>query len=264
MKNLIILSVVLTIYSCGENNNRVVDANFKIPVIQQPTTTDTIEYSHPDFITGVYPIFAGKSKFCDTLELTEMGWRDTSCREDFIPVYISWNSDTLKYDGFELYPDYNTTVVSIPYFENKGYYCYPIYVVNQTPSMKTFTGKDDHVYAIQEALDSNQVWRPIEARGYEFCGNGSWDLKIHPGEFAVVLIHKYKGNYKTKLRVRLAVNLNTYVSAPFEGTIDYKQFYLDREEGYYYSELIEDKYDVIRYYFLGAEPMEVEGEDFGK
>lgn len=264
MKNLIILSVVLTIYSCVENNDSVVDANFNIPVIQQRITADTIEYSHPDFITGVYPIFAGKSKFCDTLELTKGGWRDTTYGEDYIHPYIAWETDSLKFDGFELFPDYNTTVANIPYFESKGYYCYPMYIVNQTPSVKIFTGKDDHVYAIQEALDSNQVWRPIEARGYEFCGNGSWDLKIHPGEFVVVLIHKYKGNHKTKLRVRLAVNLNTYVSAPFEGTIDYKQFYLDRQEFSYYSELVEDKYDVIRYYFLGAKPMEVDDEDFGK
>ncbi|MBK6839003.1 MAG: hypothetical protein IPG90_12750 [Bacteroidetes bacterium] len=108
-----------------------------------------------------------------------------------------WSSDTLRTDGFEIYSDYKTKVSKIDYTGMKGKYFYPVYLVNHTPTTKVMIGKDSYVFAIQEALDTNHDWRPIEGSGFEFCGNGYWGLKIYPKEFLTFLIPKY-GNTKRK------------------------------------------------------------------
>ncbi len=263
MKNLITLLILLTFVSCGKQNKKSpIETAFNVPIILQPTTTDTISYFKEDHISYSWPIFAGKRKFCDTLKLVVRREIDTSFTMDFIDEGEIWNSDTLKTDGFELFFDYKSTVSRIDY-DRKGKYFYPVYVVNQTPTTKMFIGKDRYVFAIQEALDTNRRWRPIEGRGFDFCGNGYWGLKIHPKEFLTFLMPKYEGNYKTKIRVRVKIGEIVYVSKPFEGTIDEKQFYLDKKAGYHYRLLVENRVSTIQHYFYGAEPLETADKSFG-
>jgi len=264
MKNLITILTMLTVVSCGrQNKNESVDTTFNFPIILKPSTTDTIEYFKADFITHSWAMFAGKSKFCDTLKLSNRRDRDTTYKRDFIDERIGWRSDSLRTDGFELFSDYKSTVSRIGYDDRKGKYFYPVYVVNQTPTTKVFIGKDNYVFAIQEALDTNQNWRPIEGRGFDFCGNGDWGLKIHPKEFLTFLMPKYQGNYKTKIRVRIKIGDIIYVSNPFDGTIDEKQFYLDKKDNYYYRRLVENKANAIQHLFYGAEPLETQDKNFG-
>lgn len=265
MKNIIIILIFSTLISCEQQNTKKQkDRIFKLPVIiSQPTKTDTIEYFKANFITHSWPKLAGKSKFCDTLKLAVRRDRDTTFAKDFIGEKGVWRSDTSKSDGFELFTDYKSTISRIKNDEKKGNYFYPVYVVNQTPTMKVFIGKDSYVFAIQEALDSNQNWRPIEGRGFDFCGNGYWGLKIHPNEFLTFLMPKYEGSYKTKIRVRIKIGDIIYVSKPFEGTINEKQFYLDKKNDYHYGRLRENKASAIQYLFYGAEPLETADKNFG-
>jgi hypothetical protein len=144
-----------------------------------------------------------------------------------------------------------------------GNFYYPVYIVNQTPNTKLFIGKDGHIFAIQEALDEEGYWRPIEGRGFDFCGNGYWGLKIHSDEFITVLFPKYEGDFKTKLRVRIKNDDMIYVSLPFDGVINKNQFILDKERDYHYRKLIENRAGAIQYLFYGAQPLELNAENFG-
>lgn len=265
MKNLITILTILAVVSCGQQHkNEYVGTTFNFPIIVQPTTTDTMEYFKANYITHSWSDFVGKSKFCDTLKLSIRRDGDTLIyNEDFIDEGEIWRSDSLKADGLELFPDYKSTVSRIDHYSRKGGYFYPVYIVNQTPATKKFIGKDSYVFAIQEALDTNRNWRPIEGRGFDFCGNGYWGLKIHPKEFLTILMPKYQGTFKTKIRVRIKIGDIIYVSNPFEGTINERQFYLDKEDGYHYKQLVANRASAIQHLFYGAEPLESQDENFG-
>ncbi len=81
--------------------------------------------------------------------------------------------------------------------------------------------------------------------------------KLIPKEFVTVLIPKYEGNYKTKLRLRFSNGENLYISEPFEGVIDKKQFLGWKN---YRNYKYDASYD-FDYAFYGARPfMSHEGE----
>jgi hypothetical protein len=234
---------------------------FKKPVIIQPANKDTVKYMKKDFLDDFFPVFEGKHKFTDTLFISIKWTKDTTYRKDFIWEYKGSDTDSFMSDGFEVVPDYSTTV----YRNNYGstFACYPVYIINQTPTIKEFFGKDDYLFGLEEALDSNKGWGPIEGRGFDFCGNGYWGLKVHPHEFLVVLFPKNIGTYKTKLIVRIRNGHNIYVSNSYEGTINKKQFYLTRN-GYLYGKLVEDKASAIRVWFYGSQPLETYDTSFGR
>jgi len=135
--------------------------------------------------------------------------------------------DSLTTDGFQIFPDYNTSVHNKRDFY-PNFFCYfPVYVVNETSSTKVFFAKDSHVFGIQEAIDASNLsdeWRPIEARGFDFCGNGSFGVKVHPGEFIMFLVPKYQGEEKNAMRIRLQIGESLYISRSYEGTFDTSQF----------------------------------------
>lgn len=124
-------------------------------------------------------------------------------------------------------------------------------------SDKIFLGKDSYIMGIQEAIREEKWkrWRPIEARGFDFCGNGSWGMIVHPNEFVVVLMNKYKGGFPTQLRVRYVMGNNIFVSKPFFGSIDSSQFHI-KDSSYVKRQLQRTKGRAAQSLFYGAEPRE--------
>ncbi len=214
-----------------------------------------------EYVSEFFPKFVGKYKYTDTLHLSDRWTKDTTLKNDFIWDYSGLDTDKLTFNGFEIIPDYSTTIYWHMYGPCNAYY--PVYIVNETSEIKEFFGKDGHVFGLEEALDSSKYWRPIEGRGFDFCGNGHWRIKVHPQEFMVVLFPKYLGTFKTKLRVRIS-NLNSvFVSNSFEGVISEKQLSL-RKGDYLYRMLMENKENVVEGCFYGAIPLGINDKDFGK
>lgn len=258
MKKAIIIFFLTILFSCNQTDKTYKESSiFTKPLISQPQSKDSLKYIEIDFINGFFPSFVGKYKFTDTLLIETKRVRDTTYLKDFIDERMVWRSDSLMTDGFELISDYSATIHRNDYETKYANYYYPVYLINQTPTSKEFIGKDGHIFGLQEALDTNGKWRPIEGRGFDFCGNGYWGLKVHPQEFIAVLFPKYAGNYKTKIRVRIKNGDNIYVSRPYEGTINEKQFYLNKDS-YLYRELNENKANAIQYLFYGSEPLEAD------
>ncbi len=238
MTNNISFSVVIVlavlIYGCKEPTALQEKQEFRVPAIvnsQFPDTLPSIQYE-AESISEVFPIFAGKYAFQDQIDLNEdLRRRDTTLLKEFIREY--WRTevdDSVDVNGFEVVVDYETT---INYPKHYGllstlYQYYPVYFVNTTRSDKLFFGKDSHGFGIQEALDSEETgrWKPIEAEGFDFCGNGSWGLIVHPNEFVILLYRKYKGDVETEMRIRAKIGETIYVSRPFYGRIKTKQFRL--------------------------------------
>lgn len=268
MRNYIAISQLLllmvSVASCAEQRKPAVPITiFHNPVVLQTSTIDTVEFVKAEHLTDAYPRFIGKSKFCDTLEIPFQGKLDDMPDEDFVDDGAVWRVDSFTSDGFELFTDYQSTVAYTRHFQDNGQYYYPIYVVNNTPRTKYFIGKDSYVFAIQEAVDTNGYWHPIEGRGLDFCGNGYWGLKIHPKEFLIFMMPKYEGDFQTKIRVRIKIGDMVYISESFQGTINEKQFYFNKNYDYHYEKLVESQTSAIQHLFYGAVPKEVLDKNFG-
>lgn len=157
--------------------------------------------------------------------------------------------------------DYESSVKYNRNYQNDStlYDHYPVYFVNSTNTDKVFFGKDSYAFGIQEAIAKEKyiIWRPIEGRGYDFCGNGHWGLIVHPREFVLVLMRKYEGDYETELRVRFKVDENIVISRPFKGRINVSQFSV-RDGSYIEKELQETDGKAATWLFYGSHPKEEE------
>ncbi|NUO01413.1 MAG: hypothetical protein HUU01_12455 [Saprospiraceae bacterium] len=253
MKQLSLLFTLAVLAACGREE-AVKPVVFKKPIVIQLPFEDSAQYRSYDYMNGSYPEFIGKSPFSDTLTITVEGRLQYEDSDIVFPELIG-TTDTTRTDGLELFIDYSSSIVRNPYGQELAEYNYPVYIVNQTAGIKVISGKDNHLFGIQEALDSNGNWRPIEFKGYDFCGLGRFGLKLYPNEYALLAFPKYHGNFKTKLRVRIKNGDNVYVSHPFDGTINERQFYLKKDE-YLHKALLKHKAEIIENTFYGAWPME--------
>lgn len=195
------------------------------------------------------PQFVGKQKFTDTLFIASTSGTYAHFQNDFVDRH----SDALSADCFDLMPDYSSSVYRYDYYSKDPICYYPVYMVNQTPDAKAVIGKDDHAFGLQEALDKDGQWRPIEATMSEFCGVGHWRLKVHSQEFITLLFPKYSGNFKTKIRVRINNGDNVFISKPYDGTISESQFYMTKET-YLYETSSQEEAKAFQRMFYGAKP----------
>lgn len=225
LKNLIYLGCLFLIGCKNDTQSNT----FEIPKIIQLDKHDTVDFLHPQGILGVYPIFINKFKFSKELQMNFDSFRISQSKidtADFAQEGWQWHKfDSLSYDGFQVITDYNTDIQFSKYKEYEPYHhVFPVYIVNETKKNKLLIAKDSWVFAIQEAKDREGYWKVIEMDGFDWCGNGSWRLKIHPNEFGMFLMKKYKGDFKTQLRVRLRIGETTYISQPYDGCINEIQF----------------------------------------
>ncbi len=251
--------------ACLSCQNKTASAVFEIPDIVNSQFSDTVT-SKPfkaRYLSEVSPGFVGKYKFQKEIDINPEN-RDTTTYKDFIEGYSPARiqiSDSIDVNGFELIVDYEKTVRYNPFYEqgSKLFDHYPVYFVNSTHTDKMFFGKDSYVFGIQEALspDNWGEWRPIEGRGFDFCGNGRFGVIVHPNEFVLVLMRKYEGDFKTALRVRIEVGNSVYVSKPFVGMIDECQFEI-KNDSYLESRLQETNGKAAAWLFYGAVPKQEE------
>lgn len=241
------LLIVVCLFGCKNSNKqtRKIFPDFVIPYIIQTTNDDSSKFKSANSFSYSNPPLGGKFKFIDTIDLK--GRNDSNFYKDDLDNfdYFSDNTDTLATNGFEIEVDYKTTLNVEDKYMNfeKGKYFYPAFIINRTPSAKVLLGKDGHLFAIQEAKDSNGIWRPIEREGQSFCGCCYWAEKVHNNEYVVMLLTKYNGNFKTKLRVRFKNNATIYVSKPFDGMINYEQFYFEKNEWDYMKTKIQESFN---------------------
>ena len=99
------------------------------------------------------------------------------------------------------------------------------FLINTTDSVFRATRQDGSLIMIQEALDENGNWSPIEYWVYSGCGNSYFDpLVLNPGESIFVPIKKYTGDFKTKIRLRFKHGDKVIYSDSFDASIDKTQF----------------------------------------
>ncbi len=112
-----------------------------------------------------------------------------------------------------------------PFIEDKMYKKCPsgmiLFVINTTEDTIHISTQDGSLIVIQEALDNDRNWKPIEYWIYSWCGN-SYDhsLILQPGQFAFSGAIRYSGAVQTKLRFKLKSGEHLYLSNSFDGSIE--------------------------------------------
>lgn len=256
-RHILIFLLIFIIVSCknNERKNEYIRPIFHLPFIIQTCEKDSIELRNIDSLNETKFIFFGKYCFADTLNISDKYERDSIIKKDLIredSLFINYNNYSTE--GFQIFADYPTTIKFRQINLTKSHFYYPVYAVNETPRTKTFVIKDGNVFGIQEAIDTSEnLWRPIECKEYDFCGNGYLGIKVKPGEFVMFLVPKYEGHESCKLRLRLRIGENIYISKEFMGSFNYNQFLIKKETAIF--RILElGKRSTIQTYFYGAIP----------
>lgn len=219
----------LFLFSCN-TSDKTLDKNsndFKFPVLIYKTKFDSLYQWRADGINEIFPKFIGQYKFTDTVNFDNERQIRNIDEKQYRWERDVYGFDTLSSDGLQIYTDYDKTIISKLYYgATKGSPCFPVYVVNETTKPKVFVAKDSYVFAIQEAVDTSSYnsWYAIEARGFDFCGNGYFRRKLMPMEFIVFLMPKYSGTDTTYFRTRIRNGESVIISKPYKGVFDKRQF----------------------------------------
>lgn len=92
--------------------------------------------------------------------------------------------------------------------------------------------QENFIPFIQEALDSSGNWKPIEYWVNWSCGNAYRKMSIEPDMRIRYPIRKYKGDLKTKIRVKVKINDTVYYSNTFNGSIYPTQMDINHTENW--------------------------------
>lgn len=99
------------------------------------------------------------------------------------------------------------------------------YLVNSSDSTFIAIRDDRSLIMIQEALDEKGNWSPIEYWVPSSCGVGYHSpLLLKSGEYVMVLIKKYSGSFKTRMRLKFFYGPDVLYSDSFEGSMNKAQF----------------------------------------
>ena len=105
----------------------------------------------------------------------------------------------------------------------------------------------NRITLLQEALDEDGIWRPIESSDDNlFCGNTDHGLiELKSGESIEIYIRKYCGEFQTKLRMKLLTKNEVFVSEEYVGYVNLEQFDLDsisdKKNVYFINSSVEDE-----------------------
>jgi len=110
-----------------------------------------------------------------------------------------------------------------------------VWLVNGTNERLRFNAQDSRLYIVQEAIDVDGKWKPIEYLPSSWCGNSYHLVFLDPKEYWEFAAARYTGKFKTRLRFRLQwqksdnKKLMVY-SNEFDGSVNAKQFTVKEED----------------------------------
>jgi hypothetical protein len=217
-------------YNAGTSSRKDAPNSFSIPVIID-TFKKTEQLKNVFSITLTEPVITAVKPFGDTCFIIDEPYniRDTSInrnveqRPDGLQLLVdTTQSITLQYNNKINYYNLDDT-------SQKFYKGLPCFIYNETSSIKWLRTQDSKIIVIQEAMDSNYNWRPIQIWQWSWCGNSYYRAFIKPNHYLLFKIPLYAGKYYTDIRLKLHSGDATYYSNEYKGWLNYKQFDLPKE-----------------------------------
>lgn len=204
---------------------------FQVPTVFQPDAPQPLVPHRSEQLHPIAPTFLGIYPFSKTLPIHPdrqwLGEAHNFFAQDSLTYYTG--------SGLQIIPAPQIQLADLPVFRyrNDKTTFFPVFLINETSTTLAVQGQNSYLFAIQEAKDSNGIWRPIETRAMPSCTTGPWARKIAPQHFAVFIMPKYAGEYETELRTRVRNGTQILVSPSYLGNINYRQFFLPKEEEFY-------------------------------
>ena len=108
-------------------------------------------------------------------------------------------------------------------------------LVNATNEQAAFSASDSRLDIVQEALDRDGKWKPVEYLPSSWCGNSFHRVFLGANEYWEFAAARFTGSFKTKMRFRLEEQKSKtekmiIYSNEFEGSVNAKQFTV--QQGY--------------------------------
>ncbi len=98
-------------------------------------------------------------------------------------------------------------------------------LVNQTDKLLAFAACDSGLAIVQEAQDTDGIWKPIETLPASHCGNSYHRVFLAQNHFWAFSAPRYKGTIPTKLRFAMTLTDGSKLySNVFDGSINPSQF----------------------------------------
>jgi len=100
----------------------------------------------------------------------------------------------------------------------------PIIIANLSDSILYLISNQGKLSITQQAMNKRGKWLDIEAAGTDDdCAWVNFIYELKSNDFILARVMKFKGDYKTNLRIKLFANEKLFYSEPFMGCIDYNQ-----------------------------------------
>ena len=103
---------------------------------------------------------------------------------------------------------------------------FSIYLTNLATDSLKFVRFDRSIFAIQEAINKEGKWQPIEYWTLAACGNSYKYHYIPENETLKAESRIYSGNFKTKIRFKVNINDKVYYTNSLNGNVNADQFQL--------------------------------------
>jgi hypothetical protein len=112
---------------------------------------------------------------------------------------------------------------------DKQYRGMRVILANMTENVVGLNASDSRLSIVQEAIDRDGKWKPIEYLPSSWCGNSYHTVFLPAHEYWEFAAARYTGSRPTKLRVKLTIaeadqKTRTILSNEFEGSVNPKQF----------------------------------------
>src|SRR5688500_11302216 len=105
-------------------------------------------------------------------------------------------------------------------------------LINTTGEPVSFSASDSRLYIIQEAIDRDGKWKPVEYLPSSWCGNSYHNIFLGPNEYWDFAAPRLNGIQKTRLRFRLQASNRDKAafvySNEFDGGVNPKQFTVEQ------------------------------------
>jgi hypothetical protein len=108
---------------------------------------------------------------------------------------------------------------------NKDYRGFRLLLVNRTATETNLLSCDNRLPLIQEALEGEGLWRPVEYLPGSWCGNSDFSVTVPAGHYWEFAAPRYTGKLKVLLRFVLQIPGESPIySKEFEGSVNPEQF----------------------------------------
>jgi len=124
-----------------------------------------------------------------------------------------------------------------------------VWIQNSSNDTILLPEQDGSLIGILEAMDTNNDWKAVEYWWFSWCGNSYMNLNLPPEHSIQIGINNNRGDWQTKMRLKIHGQDTIYFSNEFVGSVSKNDFFLTSETK---KEMMYDKYrisflDSIRY-----------------